>query len=138
MWLVPQYFQHIFLTRGQFTCSFVKVGYSFGIFLNSANLICRSTDISKCFREFLRLRDNESRLYMELGRKSLTVFSTAKNAEFLDESFLSQEPLLRSVYCVLRDDADQGIMYNNPGWASHIKSLLDQLGFSGFEINSSK
>ena len=35
-----------------------------GIFLNSAYLICRSMDISKCFRGSLRLRDNESRLYM--------------------------------------------------------------------------
>ena len=34
------------------------------IFLNSAHLICRSTDISKCFRGSLSLRDNESRLYM--------------------------------------------------------------------------
>ena len=41
----------------------VKFVCSFGIFLNSANLICRSTDISKCFRGSLRLRDNESRLY---------------------------------------------------------------------------
>ena len=32
-------------------------------FLYSANLICRSTDFSKCFRGSLRLRDNESRLY---------------------------------------------------------------------------
>ena len=39
-------------------------GCSIGIFLNSANLICRSTDISKCFRGSLRLRDNESRLYI--------------------------------------------------------------------------
>ena len=43
----------------------MKFGCSFGIFLDSAHLICRSTDISKCFRGFLRLRDNESRLYME-------------------------------------------------------------------------
>ena len=45
-----------------FICEF---GCSFGIFLNSANLICRSTDISKCFRGSLRLRDNESRLYID-------------------------------------------------------------------------
>ena len=31
--------------------------------LNSANLICRGTDISKYFRESLGIRDNESRLY---------------------------------------------------------------------------
>ena len=40
-----------------------EFGCSFGIFLNSANGICRSTDISKCFRGFLRLRDNKSRLF---------------------------------------------------------------------------
>ena len=43
----------------------MKFGCSIGNFLNSANLICRSTDISKCFRGSLRLRDNESRLYIE-------------------------------------------------------------------------
>ena len=35
----------------------MKFGCSIGIFLGSANLICRS------FRGSLRLRDNESRLY---------------------------------------------------------------------------
>ena len=50
--------------RSQITCSFIKFGCSIGIFLNSANLICRRTDISKCFRGSLRLRDNESRLYV--------------------------------------------------------------------------
>ena len=34
------------------------------IFLSSAHLICQSTDISKYFRGVLRLRDNESRLYL--------------------------------------------------------------------------
>ena len=43
--------------------------YEFGtfgcqiFFLNSGNLICRSTDISMYFRESLGVRDNESRLY---------------------------------------------------------------------------
>ena len=32
-------------------------------FLSSANLICRSMDMSKYFRESLRIRDNESQLY---------------------------------------------------------------------------
>ena len=35
------------------------------VFLSSANLICRSTDISKCFIESLGVRDNESRLYIK-------------------------------------------------------------------------
>ena len=51
--------------RSQITCSFVKFSCSFGIFLNSVDLICRSTDISKCFRGSLRLRDNENRLYFQ-------------------------------------------------------------------------
>ena len=40
-----------------------EIWCSMGIFLNSSNLICRSTDSSKSFRGSLRLRDNESRLY---------------------------------------------------------------------------
>ena len=32
-------------------------------FLNSANLICRCSDISKYFRESIGIRDNESRLF---------------------------------------------------------------------------
>ena len=35
----------------------------FIVFLTSAALIFRGTDISKCFRESLGIRDNESRLY---------------------------------------------------------------------------
>ena len=42
---------------------FVKCGCSNYFFLNSANLICRGTDISKYFRGSLGIRDNESRLY---------------------------------------------------------------------------
>ena len=33
------------------------------LFLTSANLICRGTDISEYFRESLGIRDNENRLY---------------------------------------------------------------------------
>ena len=38
------------------------------------DLICRSADISKCFRGYLRLRDNESRLYFSIAEKSLKAF----------------------------------------------------------------
>ena len=50
--------------RSQITYSFVKCGCSIYYFLKSANLTCQSMDISKCFRESLGLRDNESRLYI--------------------------------------------------------------------------
>ena len=42
----------------------MKFGCAICICLNSENLICRTTDISKCFRGSLQLRDNESRLYL--------------------------------------------------------------------------
>ena len=44
----------------------MKFGCLFGIFLDSANLICRSTDISKCYRGSLRLQDNKSLLYLQI------------------------------------------------------------------------
>ena len=37
-------------------------------YYESTNLICRSTDKSKCFRLSLRFRDNESQLYIHLFR----------------------------------------------------------------------
>ena len=36
----------------------------FIVFLTLTTLICRGTDISKCFIESLGIRDNESRLYI--------------------------------------------------------------------------
>ena len=36
---------------------------------------------------------------------------------------------------MLRNDADQGITYNNINWAFHIKTLLDQLGFSNIWLD---
>ena len=58
-----QYFQYISNFKSPITYQFVKCGKSNYFFLNSANLICRTTDISKYFRESLGIRDNESRLY---------------------------------------------------------------------------
>ena len=58
----PQYFQHISNFKSPITYTFVKCGCSIYFFLKSANLICRSTDISKYFRESLETLDNESRL----------------------------------------------------------------------------
>ena len=47
-------------------------------FLSSTNLICRSTDISKCFIESLGVRDNESWLYSEnCEMKGYTLFGGA-------------------------------------------------------------
>ena len=37
------------------------------IVFSSANLVCRSSDISKCFMKSLGVRDNESRLYNQFA-----------------------------------------------------------------------
>ena len=50
--------------RSQITYSFVKCVVQFIVFLTVSTLICRGTDISKCFSESLGIRDNESRLYL--------------------------------------------------------------------------
>ena len=60
------------LTKSPITYIFVKCGCSNYCFLNSANLICRGTDISKYFRESLGIRDNESRLYIFIVEKNDT------------------------------------------------------------------
>ena len=52
----PQYFQYISNFKSPITYIFVKCGFANYFFLNSANLICQSTDISKYFRESLGIR----------------------------------------------------------------------------------
>ena len=53
-------------------CKGVKLHVNLGhlvvrfYFLNSGNLICRSTDISMYFRESLGVRGNESQLYIHV------------------------------------------------------------------------
>ena len=59
----PQYFQYISNFKSPITYISVKCGSSNYCFLDSANLICRDTDILKYFRGSLGIRDNENQLY---------------------------------------------------------------------------
>ena len=55
---------YIFLTSGvKLQIHLLNVVVQFTVFLTLSNLICRGTDIWKCFSESLEIRDNESRLY---------------------------------------------------------------------------
>ena len=77
----PQYFQNISNFKSPITYIFVKCGCSKYFSLNSANLICRGTDVSKYFRESLGIRDNESRLYINFDNftsKIVGCIGTAK------------------------------------------------------------
>ena len=56
--------------------SFVKCRGSIYFFLNSANLICRGTDISKYFKESFGLRDNVSQLYCVINEPILCLTTT--------------------------------------------------------------
>ena len=61
-------FSLLYLTSGfKLHIHLLNVVVRFIVFLNSANLICRGTDISKYFRESLGLRNNKNRLYMNAG-----------------------------------------------------------------------
>ena len=50
----------------------------FIVFLTLLTLICRGTDISKCFSESLGIRDNESRLYNQIATKGKPMFGPHK------------------------------------------------------------
>ena len=58
-----------------------RCGCSIYFFLNWANLISRGTDISKYFREFLELRDNESQLYVIDPQHQRTYLQTCASSE---------------------------------------------------------
>ena len=85
----PHYFIHIFLTSGvKLHIHLLNVVVQFIILLTLSALICRGTDISKCFSESLGIRDNKSRLYLSLDIL-LTRFMNHSN---LINPFLSRYP----------------------------------------------
>ena len=64
------FYIYIFLTSGvKLHIPLLNVVVQFIIFLTLSTLICRSTDISKCFNESLGIRDDESRLYYVFNSK---------------------------------------------------------------------
>ena len=57
---------YIYITSGvKLHIHLLNVVVQFIVFLTLSTLICRNTDISKCFSESLGIRDNGSRLYMD-------------------------------------------------------------------------
>ena len=71
----PHYFIYTFLISGvKLHIHLLNVVVQFIVFLTLSTLICRGTDISKCFSESLGIQDNESRLYIHhnslLGSKA--------------------------------------------------------------------
>ena len=103
----PNYFyMYIFLTSGvKLHIHLLIVVVQFIVYITLSTLICRGTDISKCFSESFGIRDNDIRLYSntpvkrqmysdgepvreagwgenwEGGRKSVTLASVLLNTE---------------------------------------------------------
>ena len=78
----PHYYIYIFLTSGvKLHIHLLNVVVQFIVFLTLSTLICRSTDISKCFSESLGIRDNRSRLYLFFFTYFKTVVSITALAE---------------------------------------------------------
>ena len=76
---------YIFLTSGvKLHIYSLNVVVQFIVFLTLSTLICRVTDISKCFRESLGIRDNEIRLYS-------SYFSRDKDFDILCRSLFLQK-----------------------------------------------
>ena len=64
----------MFLTSGvKLHIHLLNVVVQFIVFLTLSTLICRGTDISKCFNESLGIRDNGSRLYFAHAQDELNL-----------------------------------------------------------------
>ena len=84
----PHYYIYIFLTLGvKLHIHLLNVVVQFIDFLTLSTLICRGTDISKCFSESLGIRDNDSRLYYWrfhiLSSEKISISCSAELKEFI-------------------------------------------------------
>ena len=67
------FYIYIFQTSGvKLRIHLLNMVVQFIVFLTLSTLICRGTDISKCFSESLGIRDNESRLYIPGPSKAIS------------------------------------------------------------------
>ena len=130
-----QFFIYIFLTSGvKLHIHLLNVFVQFIDFLTLSTLICRGTDISKCFSESLGIRDNESRLYIVL------CFIKAKisDAQCMKRAFMSyvgnksqalpeNSSSLLKAFCLLTESIDTIDYINRYGpnqtaWSRSTKS----------------
>ena len=84
------FYIYIYLTSGvKLHIHLLNVIVQFIVFLTLSTLICRSTDISKCFSESLGIPDNGSRLYfsyfsMKTCCATVVVLRVPKTYVFMD------------------------------------------------------
>ena len=74
-------FIYIFLTSGvKLHIHLLNVVVHFIVFFTLSTLVCRSTDILKCFSESLGIRDNGSRQYSYLAIQNVPSEDSDQNA----------------------------------------------------------
>ena len=74
---------------------------------------------------------NLSGLYGELERVPFIIQRKFNMIKYWAKLLKSSDTFLpKRIYTMLKEDADSGNTYNGSNWASHIKSMLNNLGFS--------
>ena len=79
----------------------------------------------------LKKTTNLSGMYGELGRVPFIIQRKFNMIKYWVKLLKSSDTSLpKRIYTMLKEDADSGNTYNGSNWASHIKSMLNNLGFS--------
>ena len=73
---------------------------------------------------------NLAALYCELGRKPLLAFRKIRILKYWSKIIHTENDLMSRIYTMLLNDTNNGNTYNGTNWASQVKTLLDNLGFS--------
>ena len=75
-------------------------------------------------------------LYGELARVPLKITRKINMIKYwLKIIKLDENSYIKNIYNNLKDDADNNITYNKENWAYHIKSILNELGFSNIWVH---
>ena len=83
----------------------------------------------------VRKSTNLSGLYGELGRFPLIISrQTSMIRYWIKLLTLNDSCLPKKIYCMLKNDTDNGRTYNGLNWAYQIKSMLDRIGLSNIWV----
>lgn len=79
----------------------------------------------------VRKSTNLDAVYGELGRYPLAIHRKIIMIKYWFKILnLDNNCILKKIYNMLKEDADNGLSYNNKNWAFHIKTMLNQIGMS--------
>lgn len=103
-----------------------------------------ATDIEMIHVRFLRYilgakkSTNLSALYGELGRVPLSIYRKVNLIKYWNKVIsLKDNSLVKRTYKLLRRDDFDNKTYKNKNWASQVKTILNEYGFSDIWINES-